>query len=209
MYGNLRIAILSGKIVPGTRLVESTLASEMGVSRTPIREALHKLDLENLVYSIPKVGYIVIDISERDFDDLLSVRAAIEQIAARWAIERITPEEIGRLEKNVKKMGEAIGKGSTRRVIDIDMEFDEIIYKASRSKRLCQIGDLLRDHMLKFRKAALRIPEVASKANEGHYKIFQAIKSKNPKKVEDAIAFHMAESKKGFLLIFRNGHYLN
>jgi DNA-binding GntR family transcriptional regulator len=162
------MAILMGKISPGTRLVESTLGAEMGVSRTPIREALHKLNLEQLVYSIPRVGYIVNDISEYDIEDLFVTRAAIEQLAASWAIEKINAEELKRLEKNLKKTDQVLQEGSTRKMIDLDTEFHEIICKASRSKRIYQISQMLREHMLKFRMACLHLPEIAKKARDGH-----------------------------------------
>ena len=72
--------------------MESTLAKQMGVSRTPVREALHKLNQENLVHSIPRVGYLVDEITEYDIEDLFAVRAAIEQLAGKWAVEKITPK---------------------------------------------------------------------------------------------------------------------
>jgi DNA-binding GntR family transcriptional regulator len=199
VYNDLRMAILMGKISPGTRLVESALAAEMGVSRTPVREALHKLNLEQLIYSIPRVGYIVNDISEYDIEDLFVTRTAIEQLAASWAIEKINSEELERLEKNLKKTDQILKKGSTRKIIDLDTEFHEIICKASRSKRVYQISQMLREHMLKFRMACLHLPEIAQKARNGHCEIFRAIKSKDPKRLDEAVLSHMRETKKDIL----------
>lgn len=199
VYNDLRMAILRGKISPGTRLVESTLGAEMGVSRTPIREALHKLNLEQLVYSIPRVGYIVNDISEYDIEDLFVTRAAIEQLAASWAIEKINAEELKRLEKNLKKTDQVLQEGSTRKMIDLDTEFHEIICKASRSKRIYQISQMLREHMLKFRMACLHLPEIAKKSRDGHWEIFRAIKLEDPKRLNDAVLSHMKETKKDIL----------
>jgi DNA-binding GntR family transcriptional regulator len=199
VYNDLRMAILRGKIVSGTRLVESVLAVEMGVSRTPIREALHKLDLEELVYSMPRVGYIVNDMTEYDIEDLFLTRTAIEQLAARWALEKITPEEIERLEDNLKKTERILSNGLTKKMIDLDTEFHEIICKASRSKRLYQISQILRDHMLKFRISCLHILEIAERARDGHFEILKAIKSKDPQKTDDSILQHMLETKKDIL----------
>jgi DNA-binding GntR family transcriptional regulator len=193
------MAILTGRIGLGTRLVESTLAEEMGVSRTPIREALHKLDLEELVRSIPRVGYIVNDMTEYEIEDLFSTRTAIEQLAARWAIEKITPEELERLEENLKKADRIIKEGLTKKMIDLDTEFHEVICKASRSKRLYQISQMLRDHMLKFRIACLHVPEIAKRARDGHFEILKTIKLKDPQKTDDSILQHMLETKKDIL----------
>jgi DNA-binding GntR family transcriptional regulator len=199
VYNDLRMAILTGKISPETRLVESTLAKEMGVSRTPIREALHKLDLEGLVYSIPRVGYIVNDMKEYDIEDLFTTRTAIEQLATRWAIEKITPEELERLENNLKKADQILKKGLTQKMIDLDTEFHEIICKASRSKRLYQISQMLREHMMRFRIACLHIPEIAKRSRDGHFEILKAIKSKDPQKTDDSILQHMLITKKDIL----------
>lgn len=199
VYSDLRMAILTGKIAPGTRLVESALAEEMGVSRTPIREALHKLDLEELVHSIPRVGYMVNDMTEYEIEDLFSTRTAIEQLAARWALEKITPEEIERIENNLKKADRILKNGMTRKMIDLDTEFHEIICKASRSKRLYQISQMLREHMLKFRIACLHLPEIAKRARDGHFEILKAIKSKDPRKTDDSILQHMLITKKDIL----------
>lgn len=199
VYSDLRMAILTGKIAPGTRLVESALAEEMGVSRTPIREALHKLDLEELVHSIPRVGYMVNDMTEYEIEDLFSTRTAIEQLAARWALEKITPEEIERIENNLKKADRILKNGMTRKMIDLDTEFHEIICKASRSKRLYQISQMLREHMLKFRIACLHLPEIAKRARDGHFEILKAIKSKDPRKTDDSILRHMLITKKDIL----------
>jgi DNA-binding GntR family transcriptional regulator len=197
------MAILTGKIVSGTRLVESSLAAEMGVSRTPIREALHKLDLEELVHSIPRAGYLVNDMTEYDIEDLFSTRTAIEQLAARWALDKITAEEVEKIESNLKKTDRILKDGMNRKMIDLDTEFHEIICKASRSKRLYQISQILREHMLKFRIACLHLPEIAKRARDGHLEILKAIKSKDSQKVDDSIQQHMVETKKDILNYMR------
>ena len=142
--------ILSGKIEAGRRLVEAAIAAELGVSRTPVREALHKLGLESLVQSIPRVGYIVNDMSEYDIEDLFTTRAAIEQLVAGCALEKITPDELDKLERNLGKTDQILKAGLTKKMIDLDSEFHEMICKASRSKRLYQIAQMLREHMLKL-----------------------------------------------------------
>ena len=199
VYADLRALILSGKIEAGARLVEATLARQLGVSRTPVREALHKLGLEDLVQSMPRVGYIVNDMSEYDIDDLFSTRAAIEQFVAQRAMERITPEELDLMEKNLTRTDQVITTGRTKRMIDLDTEFHEIICRASRSKRLYQIAQTLREHMLKYRKACLHLPEIACKARDDHREILAAFRAKDPGRLEAAMGSHMAHTKKDIL----------
>ena len=196
VYKNLRTAILSGKIAGGTRLVESTLAADMQVSRTPIREALHKLALEGLLYSIPRAGYIVEEMSDYDIQDLFTTRMIIEQIAARLAMEKITEEELKRLALNIKKTDEVLESGLTEKMADLDMAFHGILYKATRSKTLYQICQTLSDHTLKYRIALIHLPEIAQKTRDGHSKIYKAILSKEPSQVDEAIQSHLQLAKR-------------
>ena len=195
VYDELRKSILTGKIKEGTRLVESTLAADMQVSRTPIREALHKLALEGLLYSIPRAGYIVEVMSDYDIQDLFSTRMTIEQIAARKAVEKISESELEQLENNLKRTDEVLEIGQNEKLTDLDIEFHGIIYKATRSKTLYQICQTLSDHTLKYRIALIYIPEFAQKTRDGHHKILGAILSKDVSKVDEAIQSHLELAK--------------
>jgi DNA-binding GntR family transcriptional regulator len=196
VYKDLRTAILTGKIAGGTRLVESALAADMQVSRTPIREALHKLALEGLLYSIPRAGYIVEEMSDYDIQDLFTTRMNIEQIAARLAMEKITEEELKRLALNIEKTDGVLESGLTEKMADLDMAFHGIIYEATRSKTLYQICQTLSDHTLKYRIALIHLPEIAKKTRDGHSKIYEAILSKEHSQVDEAIQSHLQLAKK-------------
>jgi len=196
VYKDLRTAIITGKVAGGTRLVESTLAAEMQVSRTPVREALHKLTLEGLLYSIPRAGYIVEEMSDYDIQDLFTTRMIIEQIAARSAIEKITPAELEGLARNLEKTDEVLESGLTEKMAELDMAFHGLIYKATRSKTLYQICQTLSDHTLKYRIALIHLPEIARKTRDGHYKIYDAILSREPSAVNEAIQLHLQLAKK-------------
>lgn len=198
-YRELRQGIITGSIPGGSRLVEAALASQMKVSRTPVREALHKLALEGLLYSIPRAGYIVEELSDHDIEDMLNTRMAIEQIAIRWAIAKITPEEIQRLEANLQKTDDDIQSGSFEAMMDRDAEFHQIINKAARSKTLFRISQMLNDHTLKFRKACIHIPEIAVRARDGHLEIFKAIQSKDSIRAERAVQVHLEIVQKDIL----------
>ena len=198
-YRELRQGIITGSIPGGSRLVETALATQMKVSRTPVREALHKLALEGLLYSIPRAGYIVEELSDHDIQDMLNTRMAIEQIAIRWAIDKITPEEIQRLETNLQKTDENIQTGSYETMMDLDAEFHQIINKAARSKTLFKISQMLNDHTLKFRKACIHIPEIALRARDGHFEIFNAIQAKDSSRAENAVQAHLEIVQKDIL----------
>ena len=203
VYSELRMDILSGRINPGARLVESALAKDMGVSRTPVREALHKLALEGLLYSIPRAGYIVEEMTERDIEDLFQTRMAIEQLAGRWAMVRVTEEELDSMKGNLQKTDDALKSGKTEKMIELDKEFHHILYKACRSKRLYQICKNLSDHTLKFRIACIHFPEIARRAREGHSKIYRALKSKQPDRIDESIEYHMNVTKEDILAFLR------
>lgn len=199
VYGDLRHGIITGAIPGGSRLVETSVAAQMKVSRTPVREALHKLALEGLLYSIPRAGYIVEEMSDHDIQDLFSTRTAIEQIVVKWAIEKITPEELERLEMNLQKTDEVLKSGATQKMMDLDNEFHQIIYKAARSKTLYKISQTLSDHTFKFRLACIHVPDIAQRAKEGHLEIYKALRSKDPQKAEMAVEAHLNIVKKDIL----------
>lgn len=195
VYNQLRTAIITGQIQGGTRLVEKSLAAELQVSRTPVRETLHRLALEGLLYSIPRAGYIVEEMSDHDIQDLFTIRMTIEQIAAKLALEKITDDELQRLDQNLKKTDEVLKTTLTDKMTDLDIEFHGIIYKATRSKALYHICQTLSDHTLKYRIALIHIPEIARKTRDGHRQIFKAIRSGDCAEVDEAIRAHLMLAK--------------
>ena len=196
VYKYIRRAILLGEIRPGERLIEAKLSKEIGTSRTPIREALHKLEMENLIYSIPRVGYVVKDITEEEVEEICEIRIALETLAATWASAHITQQELDRLNQTILLTEKHIRKNEMEEVIKLDSEFHEILCKASKSQRIEEISQSLRDHMLKFRIKALCVPEIAYRSNEGHRRILQAVKKRDTNKIEEAVRFHLNRTKK-------------
>jgi DNA-binding GntR family transcriptional regulator len=203
VYRDLRRAIITGSIAGGTRLVESNLAAEMQVSRTPVREALHKLALEGLLYSIPRAGYIVEEMSEYDVEDLFDVRIKIEQMAARMALEKITPNEIEQLARNLEKADRVLQNSEIRQMAELDTEFHGIIYKAARSKTLYRICQTLSDHTLKYRIALIDKSEMGHKTRDGHYEIYEAILSGDGNRVDRAVQSHLELAKKDISRLMR------
>lgn len=196
VYKELHWAIITGKIPSGTRLVESALAEQMGVSRTPVREALQKLVSEGSVYAIPRAGYIVEDMSERDVVDLFMARAAVERLIGRLAAERITPEELKRLEANLKEMNKLLKGALSNKMIDLDTEFHHLLARAARSRTLYELNQTLIKRTLRFRVYCLRVPKIAEVTRDGHDQIVRALQSKDPGKAEEAILGHLEDTKK-------------
>ena len=127
VHAYLREKILSGEIGPHERLVETKIAKEIGTSRTPVREALHTLEMEGLLESIPRVGYKVNTISDREVEEICEIRTAIEALAVRWAIEKAHKKLINNLKKNIATTEQRVAHGEVRAYVDLDAQFHEII----------------------------------------------------------------------------------
>ena len=135
----IRDYVLSGELKPGTQLVESQLAEQLGVSRAPVREALQKLESEGLVQSVRNKGTFVADITEEDLREIYTVRAALEGVAMRLAAQVIDHEELSALALIVERMEQAARDDDAERVAAIDLEFHETIWVLSGNRRLCQL----------------------------------------------------------------------
>lgn len=196
----IRNDILDGRIPPGTRLVEGRLAKEIKISRTPVREALHMLEMEGLLEVVPRVGYRVRELKWRELEEICEIRAVNETLSARWAMERITSKQIQALEKNLAVMEADAAKGNPKTFLDLDAEFHEIIARSSGSKRLLELCQLLRRHMLRYRIESLYLKEtdfrnIALKSISGHRRILGCIKKKDGEGIGTAIRHHLDETK--------------
>jgi DNA-binding GntR family transcriptional regulator len=199
IYEHLREQLLNGEIQPHQHLVEAKIARDIGTSRTPVREALHSLELEGLIESIPRVGYLVKPISEQEVEEICEIRAAIEGLAARWAMEKAHKKLVEQLKKNISLSDEKVSKGDVRAFVDMDAQFHEIISKFSGSKRLLELAQTLRRHMLRYRIQSIYSVDNVIRAIEGHKGIVQAIKKRDLDEVNQAIRNHMEQSKKDVL----------
>jgi DNA-binding GntR family transcriptional regulator len=199
IYDHLREQLLSGEIQPHQHLVEAKIAQDIGTSRTPVREALHSLELEGLIESIPRVGYVVRPISEEEVEEICEIRAAIEGLAARWAIEKAQQKLVIELGRNISISEDKVSKGDVRAFVDMDAQFHEIISKFSGSKRLLELAQTLRRHMLRYRIQSIYLTDNVLRAIEGHKGILQAIEKSDLEEVDKAIKRHLEQSKKDVL----------
>ncbi|MCG9969022.1 GntR family transcriptional regulator [Pelotomaculum terephthalicicum JT] len=179
VFESLREAILLGRLKPGERLMEVQLAEEMGVSRTPVREAIRKLELDGFVVMVPRKGAYVAAITLKDIADVFEVRAALEGMAAGLAAERITEEELDQLERSLVQIRESQSGDNLNAVVEGDTAFHDIIYRASRNQQLEQIITHLREQIQRFRMTSLSQPGRTKFALDEHKKIVEAISDRD------------------------------
>ena len=195
VYEYIRDRILSGKLTPSTRMVETQLAKEIGTSRTPVREALHVLEMEGLLEAIPRVGYRVKELKWEDVEEICEIRAVNEILACRWAMQRITPDDLKSIEDNLTLAEAEIKEGHPESFVERDAEFHELLVKASGSERLLELCSMLRRHMLRYRVESLYLPETVLRAIAGHRRILDCLKEKNEEDFEAAVREHLEQSK--------------
>lgn len=151
VFNTLRQRILKGDLKPGERLMEIHLADQLGVSRTPIREAIRMLELEGLVKMIPRKGAQVAKISKEDLQDVLEVRKALDTLAVKLACERITDEEIERLKEAEVVFEKSLNSGDFTQMAEADVAFHDVIHAASKNKRLKSMISNLAERIYRYR----------------------------------------------------------
>ncbi|MBQ8166384.1 MAG: GntR family transcriptional regulator [Lachnospiraceae bacterium] len=151
VFKTLRNAIIQGEFQPGERLMEITLAKKLGVSRTPVREAIRMLELEGLVVMIPRKGAEVANITVKDLKDALEVRMALESLSVRLACERIDDEGKEELKSACMKFKEAINSKLVPAIVEADEHFHNVIYKASKNPKLINMAQNLREQVYRYR----------------------------------------------------------
>lgn len=179
LYKQLREDILAGKYADHEELRENTIAKEYGVSRTPVREAIRKLELEGLVVTIPNKGAYVKAIDKKDIDDIYAIRALLEGLCAKWATEHISDKQLEQLEEILYITKYHIDKGHYDRVYEYDGELHNILYAASNSSILEHVLHDFHQYVQRARRHALTSPERVIKTYEEHLAIVTAIKEKD------------------------------
>ena len=191
VFHRLREDILSGKYKEGDELKEVAIGEELGVSRTPVREAFRQLELEGLIQIIPNKGAYVTGITEKDVKDIYMIRSLLEGLCARWACEHITDEQMEEMEENIYLSKFHAGKGHLEQLAELDNRFHEILYEACNSKMLeHQLRDF-HEYVLRVRKKTLSNANRGPKSNEEHEMIMEAIRAKDADKAEKLANMHM------------------
>ena len=191
VFHTIRENILSGKYATDEELKEKSIGEELGVSRTPVREALRQLELEGLVTIIPNKGAYVVGISQKDIRDIYEIRSRLEGLCARWAAVNITKEQLDELEENIYLSDFHSSKGNSEQVVELDNKFHEILYNASGSKELKHVLLDFHPYVQRVRKITLAVQERAVRSNDEHRKIVEALKMHNADEAEQLANEHI------------------
>ena len=191
VFNTLRQAILRGELKPGERLMEVQLANKLGVSRTPIREAIRKLELEGLVLMIPRKGAEVADITEKSLMDVLEVRKALEELAVQLCCDKITGREIEELHPAADDFRRILKTSDdVTEIAEADVRFHDIIYLATGNQKLIQILNNLREQMYRYRVECIKRKESHPILIAEHEEIIRRIENKEKKEAADIVCRH-------------------
>lgn len=203
-YEYLKSNIFSGRFRPGTRLTEEHLAEELGVSRTPVREALHKLEQDGLIEPLESRGFCIPLDSPEEIEDLFDLRTVLEGYTLRIICERISGEQIATLEKIVEKAEGAHLRKRTDEIFQWNTEFHDTLHKMVADKRrFYNLIVNMRKYVLRYRKDTLHYLEAAKRAIVGHRQIIMALKLKDPELCERVMRMHIREAKEDALQTIR------
>ena len=191
VFNTLRQAILKGELAPGERLMEIQLAEKLGVSRTPIREAIRKLELEGLVLMIPRKGAEVAKISEKSLRDVLEVRRSLEELAIELACQRMTEEDLGELQKAQDEFKKAIADGDAMRIAETDEHYHDVIYSGTQNAKLIQMLNNLREQMYRYRLEYIKDEDKRQVLLVEHEHILAALKGRNIAEAKTAMREHI------------------
>ena len=202
VFNTLRRAILRGELKPGERLMEIQLANKLGVSRTPIREAIRKLELEGLVLMIPRKGAEVAEITRKNMTDVLEVRKALEELAAELACERIEKGQISELRVAAKEFERTLKTGDVTKIAEADEKFHDILYFATNNERLIILLNNLREQMYRLRVEHLKLKECYPQLLAEHEKIIACVEKRNKEAAKDIVGRHIDYQEKsvGYML---------
>lgn len=199
VFNRIREDILKGKYKQNEALIEKKISEELGVSRTPVREALRQLELEGLVISIPNKGVIVSGISSKDIEDIYIIRSLIEGLSAKWAAQNITPEQITELEEIVYLSEFHLSKGHLDQLYELDNRYHEKLYESSNSRILRHVLSDFHHYVQRVRKASLSSAERAKKSIAEHKAIVEAIKQGDYQKVETLTNEHIINTTRNVI----------
>lgn len=204
VFKTLRQAILKGELKPGERLMEIALAEKLGVSRTPIREAIRKLELEGLVIMIPRRGAQVANITESDLNDVLEVRIGLENMAIDKACSLMSEKDLEELCQAGKHFEKIMEEGDLTKLAEADVEFHEIIYRSSSNKRLMQLLNNLREQIYRYRMEYLKDEPTRILLVNEHREIYEAIKSKDAQRAKEVTFKHIENQREAIIRSIRS-----
>lgn len=201
VFQALRQAIVTGEFSPGERLMEIKLANKLGVSRTPVREAIRMLELEGLVVMIPRRGAEVARITEKDLRDTLEVRTAIEEMSVELACARIDEEGKEKLKRACMEFKEAIDTKHVQNIVDGDVKFHDVIFELTQNERLINLAHNLREQVYRYRVEYVKDFSYHDILVKEHYDITNAILMNDVATAKEIMRKHLYNQE---LIVIKN-----
>ena len=195
VFKKLEEDIIDGRYPPGTSLSEKQLLTELGVSRTPLREALAQLELEGLVEFVPHRGVLVLGISHADIDDIYTIKLAMDGLAARLAAQRKTESELAELRETVDLMDFYISKGNLDKTVELDARFHDLICKASKNHPLRTMLANYHNFVRLARQKSMNSPGRLEKMSREHRALYDAIAAGDSDRAQQYAEYHVANAQ--------------
>lgn len=199
VFNTLRQAILTGELKPGERLMEIHLADRLGVSRTPIREAIRKLELEGLVVMIPRKGAQVAKITEKNLNDVLEVRRALDTLAVRLACKRMDDTYKKQLREACDEFAKVVKCSNTKDITEADVRFHDIINQSTGNDRLIQLVNNLAEQMYRYRLEYIKDAAYHNRLIDEHEEIYNAIMERDEERAAKAVVVHIDNQEASIL----------
>ncbi len=199
VFYTLRQSILTGELKPGERLMEIHLADKLGVSRTPVREAIRRLELEGLVTMFPRRGAEVAQITEKSMSDVLEVRRTLDALCAELACDRISQEELSALKQACERFEQSVSTHDTKKIAQADVALHDIIVQATGNQRLIQLVNNLSEQMYRYRFEYIKDSSQHETLIREHRIIYQSIVDKDRDTAASAAKTHIDNQKKAII----------
>ncbi len=205
VYVSIKGAIIGGEFEPGRRLIEEKLAEDMKTSRTPVREAIQKLEKEGLIYRLPRGGFAVKGVTEEEVEEVFGLRGILEGYAGFLATARMDDAELRSLEEIIALEETCLQDMNVEEFIRLDGEFHDVVYKAAKNNRLYNLLHDLRDYIYRYRVIIMRYQRKPQLAVQDHKEMVASIRSRNAKQVEKLVRKHMTRGKEVIKKKIRQG----
>lgn len=203
VYEQLRKTILAGNLKPGERIIEKEYADKLNISRTPVREALRKLEIEGFVEYIPRKGVVVKGFSFKDIIEIYEIRKSLECLAVKNVIKNVDDEYIEKLKSTVEQMDALESQGDIEGVFDICKDFHQTILSASEMPRLMSMINTLQEYLERFRRVTMSKDSRRLSAIKEHKEILEAIIDRDVERVQEIVSRHIDNSKEVFFAEFQ------
>jgi DNA-binding GntR family transcriptional regulator len=191
VFDSLKQAIIKGNFSSGEWLVESHIAETLGISRTPVREAIHKLEREGFIERQPRGGFTVLGFNREDIEETFGIRSVLEGYAARLAAIKYRAEELLPLERKIEEFQRALDRNKMYVLPAINTEFHDLLYALSKSPKLIHMINGLRDQIYRYRQVILKETKFASTSNQDHRQMLKYIRKRDTDGVERLVREHI------------------